>query len=305
MREFLAADDPRVRSYDFHNQEVIDRGRIRRLQPVLDAAAQRMAGALSGHLRQPAHISVVGTPEQVIWDEARGAIEDPTFIAAAAMVGLDGRLVLHFPVELGLFLVDVQLSGPGKEQPKRLELTDLEFSLLGTIADDMFSAFQSAIEVFFELGIAAVQKLRSSIYVRMGRPGETCLQVNMSLAVAEAPVRALTLYWPLTALHPILEAFDRLQREDERDRLQRSANVERRLLHLPVEVQVSYPPVQLTASEVLGLRVGDVIPMNMDKDDDRPNLDVIAGGQCIAKAVHVAHGKRLACTIASLKVEGT
>lgn len=294
--------DARVQAYDFRNQEVIERGRIRRLLPVLEASAQRIAGALSANLRQPVHITVDGF-DQKPWDDYRSEMEDPTFIAAAAMVGLDGRVALHLPVELVLALIEVELGGQGRGQPDRLVLTDLEFDLIGAMADDMFSAFQAAVNAFVEVGVAAVQKLRSSIYVKMGRPGEMCLQVQMSVTIADGEARRMYLYCPLPVLHPIIDAFERLQREDDVATPGRWVNAEKRLLSVPVEIQVAYPPIALTTTEVLGLRVGDVVPLHVDKDDRDAQLDIVAGGYCIGKGFLVAKGKRLACTVTSWREE--
>lgn len=298
----IPVGDSRVQAYDFRNQEIIERGRIRRLLPVIEASAQRIAGALSANLRQPVHITVDGS-DQKPWDDFRSEMEDPTFIAAAAMVGLDGRVALHVPVDLVLALIDVELGGRGKDQPERLVLSDLEFELMGSLSDDMFQAFHSAVNAFVEVGVGAVQKLRSSIYVKMGRPGEMCLQVQMSIAIADGEARRMYVYCPLTVLHPIIDAFERLQREDDVATAGRWVSAEKRLLSVPVEIQVAYPPIALTTTEVLGLRVGDVVPLHVDKDDRDAQLDIVAGGYCIGKGFLVAKGKRLACTVTSWREE--
>ncbi|MGH8981735.1 MAG: FliM/FliN family flagellar motor switch protein [Acidimicrobiales bacterium] len=298
----LPVGDARVRAFDIRNQEVIDRGRIRRLLPVIEASAQRMAGAFSANVRQAVHITVEGF-DQKSWDDFRAEMEDPTFIAAASMSGLEGRVALHIPAQLVLTLVDVQLGGKGKRQPDRLVLTDLEFDLLSVIAEDAFAAFQAAVNAFVEVGIGGVQPLRSSIYVKMGRPGEMCLQIQMSVSIADGEQQSMYVYCPLPALHPILEAFERLQRGDDSTKARRWMDTEKRLLTVPVEIQVAYPPIALTTTEVLGLRAGDVVPLHVDKDDRDAQLDIVAGGFCIGKGFLVAKGKRLACTVTSWREE--
>lgn len=298
----IPAGDNRVRTYDFRNQEAIDRGRIRKLQPVFEAAAHRMAGALSANLRQPVHMTVEGY-EQSPWEDYASSMEDPTFLAGAAVIGLDGRLIVHVPAELVLGLVEVQLGGKAEQQPSRLALTDLEFSLMSTLVDDMLAALPSAFDAFIEIGIGVVQKLRSSIYLKVGRPGEMCLMVQLNVAIGDGSPRSLRLCFPLTVLHPILEAFEKLQQDEGFDGGFRLANAEERLLLAPIDLQVAYPPVGLTTTELLGLRVGDVIPLHLDKDDRQTHLDVVAGGRRVGTGVLVEQGKRLACTITSWKEE--
>ncbi|MDA8311675.1 MAG: FliM/FliN family flagellar motor switch protein [Actinomycetota bacterium] len=297
----LPAGDPRVRPYDFNNQEVIERARIRRIQPVIEAAAQRMAGALSTQLRQPVHIALAGV-EQSPWVEFRQEMEDPTFIAVATVPALDGRIVLHVPVECANALVDVLLSGSGGPQPDRA-LSDLDVELIGALADDMFSGLEAAIESFFEFKIAAVQRLRSAVYVRVRRPGEACLKFAMDVEIGDCSPRTVHLYWPFSAFHPVLDAFDLLQREAEGARALRSMNVERRLLSVPVKVQVSYPSVKMGAAEILELRPDDVITLGIDALDKEPHLEIIVGGALLGRGRHVEVGSRLACTIAAWKEE--
>lgn len=151
----IAAGDQRVKTYDFRSQEAVDRTRIRKLHPVFEAAAHRMAGALSANLRQPVHMTVEGY-EQSPWEDYSQSMEDPTFLAGAAVIGLDGRLIVHVPAELVLAFVEVQLGGRGEEQPSRLGLTDLEFSLMSSLVDDMLASIPSAFDAFIEIGIGVV-----------------------------------------------------------------------------------------------------------------------------------------------------
>lgn len=298
----IAAGDQRVKTYDFRSQEAVDRTRIRKLHPVFEAAAHRMAGALSANLRQPVHMTVEGY-EQSPWEDYSQSMEDPTFLAGAAVIGLDGRLIVHVPAELVLAFVEVQLGGRGEEQPSRLGLTDLEFSLMSSLVDDMLASIPSAFDAFIEIGIGVVQKLRSPIYLKVGRPGEMCLLVQLNVSIGDRRQRTLHLCLPLTVLHPILEAFERLQQAEGFEPGFRLASAEERLQLVPVDVQVAYPPVGLTTTEVLGLRVGDVIPLHLDRDDRHAHLDVVAGGRPIGKGVLVEQGKRLACTITSWREE--
>lgn len=298
----IPAGDDRVRTYDFRNQEAVDRTRIRKLQPVFEAAAHRMAGALSANLRQPVHMTIEGF-EQAPWEDYAAAIEDPTFLAGAAVIGLDGRLILHVPADLVLALVEVQLGGGGDGQPDRRALTDLEFSLMGTLVDEMLAALPPAFDAFIEIGIGVVQKLRSTIYLKVGRPGEICLMIGLNVVIGDGQSRALRVCFPLTVLHPIIEAFERLQQAEEFESGFRLSSAEERLMSVTVDVEVAYPPVGLTTTEVLELRVGDVIPLHLDKDDRHAHLDVVAGGHRIGKGVLVEQGKRLGCTVTSWREE--
>ena len=63
-----------------------------------------------------------------------------------------------------------------------------------------------------------------------------------------------------------------------------------------MDLEVAYPSIGLTPTELLGLRVGDVISLHQDKEET-PSHDIVVGGVLFGRGVLVERGKRLACTI--------
>jgi flagellar motor switch protein FliM len=297
-----AVGDNRVGRYDFGRTEVIDRARIRRLQPVFDSMVHRVGGSLTASLRQAVQLEVTGL-EQMAWETYAGSLPDPTFLASALILPLEGRFVMHLPVKLVLHLLDVYLGGDGTEEPDRPTLTEIETHLIGNIADELFQAIPAAFHTFVELGLGVVQKFSSAIYVQTSRPEETCLVVELAISVAENTPQTFHLSIPMTALLPIVEAFERLQRVGGPDEPAVSDAGRNRLRDVPVEVQVAYPPISLTTNELLGLRVGDVVPLGHDSGADT-QFDVLAEGIPFARGVLVEKGRRLACTVTGQKVNG-
>jgi flagellar motor switch protein FliM len=290
-----------VGRYDFGRAEVLDRARVRRLQPVFETMAHRIGGSLTSNLRQAVQLEVAGL-EQMAWETYAGTLPDPTFLASAVVLPLEGRLVLHLGVDLVLQLIDVYLGGDGVEVLDRPGLTEIESHLIGPIVDELFLAVPAAFAAFLESGIGAVQKLSSPIYVQASRPEETCLIVELSIVVADNPARSFHLSIPMSALLPVVEAFERLQRIGGPDEPGGSDAGRARLHDVPVEVQVAYPPVPLTTTELLGLRVGDVIPLGFEAGSDTP-FEVLAEGIPFARGLLVEKGRRLACTVTSHKVD--
>lgn len=294
----ILPDAGRVKEYDPLRHDAIDRARLKRLHPVLDAAAHRMAGVLSATLRRPVQLAV-GEAEQGSWDEFRSEMEDPTLIMAASIFGRTGKIVLHIPVGVALVLVDVELGGDGEDQPDRLSLTDLEVSMVSSLAEEMLTNLQPSFDPFLEVGIGALQRYQSGHYVRPDRPGEACFRWPLTMAIGDGTPRSLWLYFPASLVLALLEALERLETGERTDNGGSWPSVERRLLSVSVDVQVSYPPIELTAAELLGVRIGDVIPLHLDKDDKRAQLDIVVGGKAIGKGIFVADGKHRTCAVTS------
>jgi flagellar motor switch protein FliM len=66
------------------------------------------------------------------------------------------------------------------------------------------------------------------------------------------------------------------------------------LHQVPVEISVRFGSVALTSSEIVGLEVGDVVPLNHPVDEP---LTVIVDGVDCYRAVSGRRGKRLACLV--------
>lgn len=294
----LERDDARVRRYEFERQEALDRSRVRHLQPVFEAMAHRMGSHLGASVRQPAHVTLAGI-DQVTWEEHAGALPDPTFLAAATLLPLEGRFVLHLPVPLSLQLVDVYLGGDGKSSPDRSKLTDIETRLVSDLADEMFASVPLAFNPFIELGLGAIQKASSPMFIQAGRPGEVCLRVELQVAVNDEQPHCVHLTISLSAAVPILESIERLQRADTSESAAPSAKIRERLLAVPVDLTVGYPPIGLSPTELLGLRPGDVIPLHHAEAEGESALDVMVGGVLFGRGALVEKGKRLALRLAS------
>ncbi|MDA8034661.1 MAG: FliM/FliN family flagellar motor C-terminal domain-containing protein, partial [Actinomycetota bacterium] len=74
-----------------------------------------------------------------------------------------------------------------------------------------------------------------------------------------------------------------------------------RLLSVPVEVKLAYPPIGLTPAELLGLRVGDVIHLAQCDPGTPQTLPLSLGEVPFGTGLLVEHGNRLACTIVTKK----
>ena len=71
-------------------------------------------------------------------------------------------------------------------------------------------------------------------------------------------------------------------------------HLEEAVADVPVELSVSFYTVSIASKEIIGLQVGDVVPLNHPVD--KPVTVSVGGIDCYA-AVTGRQGKRLACLI--------
>ena len=292
----VAADSTRARAFDLLRQETIERARLRRLQPVLETIAHRVGSSFTSAIRQPTHVEFVGF-EQKTWEEHSSMLPDPTFVSSAMLLPLEGRVVLHVPVPLVLTLLDFYLGGDGLAQPDRSQLTEIERALVSALTDIVWNEIPPPFATLLALSVGMAQNSSSALLLQVGRPGIICLVVELSVTIGDREPVSMSLSLPLTVLLPVLEHIEHHQSSEGMEGRVDRKEARRRILAVPMELKVSYPPIHLTPTELLGIRVGDVIHLDQEQGDGPFELDLVVQDTPFGTGVLVENGNKVACTI--------
>lgn len=294
MSDLSSTDSSRVvRAYDFEQHETLDRGRLRRLTPILEVASNRIAGALTSTLRTTMRVEV-GEFDQQRWEDYANALPQPTFLASATIVPMGGRVAVHVPLALAMAVVEVRLGGePSGAVPVR-PLSDIEQRLVNEFAETALSEAVQSLGLVVPMSVGVITSTSSAVFSQASNSPEVFLLVGLKLEIAEAAPLDATLCIPLSVLLPLLDALDRLDSEGA-DVLDSGADeVLERLLEAPLDVTVSFPDIVLSPEELLSLSVGDVIPLH--RPEGVP-LHLATAGVRLCEVVPTAQGKRLACLV--------
>ena len=289
----------RARPFDLRRQEAIERSRLRRLQPMFETVAHRLGGTLSSALRQPVRVELTEL-DQANWEDYAGSLPDPTFVSSTALLPHEGRCTLHIPSPLALLLVDYCLGGDGGSQPERSQLTDLELSLTGELAEGMWGEIPHPFASFASINPAMTSATTSALLVQVGRPGTLCVLARMKVSLGELTGFEIGLCMPANIVRSLIDQLERHHNHGALSGVDRD-EARRRLLAVPVELQLGYPAIGLTPAELLGLQVGDVIHLGSFEPDALRALPLTVGDVSFGTGVLVERGKRLACTILTKK----
>jgi flagellar motor switch protein FliM len=290
----------RIHAYDFYRQETVDRSRLRVLDPILETLSHRLSGATAAITRLGVKVTV-GDFDQIPWEEFATSQPDPTFVSTAIVAPLDGRLLVHIPVGLVLHLLDYHLGGDGTSVPEREQLTDIERALIRPMLDDWWAAFKGAFSTSMELHVTHIQQAASMLLLPVGRPGETCLIIPMSVDVNEQPIGECQFCIPIGALHTLLDQIE-AQQNNPTARVD-IAETQRRLRIVPIELKASYPAITLTTTELLNLKPGDVVTVREGTPDQNMLVDLVTGDVVVGTGSLVEIGGKLACTVTSKREE--
>lgn len=284
-------DGRRVRPYDFQQQEALDRGRLRRLNPVLEVLAHRIAGALTSTLRQSVRVEV-GELDQQRWEVYTGELPEPTFLCSATVTPFGGRIILHLPLAFSLALVELRLGGTAKgEQPQR-PLTEIEQRLVSEVAHQALSEMPPAFAPVLSMGLGALSSVSSSMFLQAVKPTEICLLIALRAEVGDVGTFDASLCLPITVLLPILDALERLDKVETAPETDASqGTIRQRLLETPVDAVICFPDIELSPEELLSLVPGDIVPLHHAQGAP---LLLRVGGVPFCNVVATNRGKRLA-----------
>ncbi len=289
-----AVENAHIRPYNPATQHRVIRERLHALDIINERFARHFRMSLFNLIRRTADITVDSVRYQTYSDFARN-VPVPTNINLMAMKPLRGTALVVFPPNLVFMVVDNLFGGDGRFLTKSegREFTHTEQRIIRRLLGLAMDAYQSAWKSVYPLEI---DYLRSEMQAKFANitssPNEIVINTVFHLEVGNLisefnivmpylmiePLRAL-LNGPLTDSHP----------EEERQWGKRMA---RELTHSEVELIADFTDIDLRIGQVMALKVGDVLPIELPdivtaRVDGVPVMNCEYGSQNGLRALHV------------------
>jgi flagellar motor switch protein FliM len=209
------------------------------------------------------------------------ALAEPIVLVRFRMAPLRGCGLLAIPTSLLGVLVQTACGGassPATPLAAR-ELSPIEVRLIQRFAAGMLAELEVAWAPVAAVECAVVRVEANPLFARIAAPEELVVQADLAIAGAGLPPATVSLVVPNGSLDPVrgrLQATGALD-DDDAPALDAAwaASLRERLLEVPVDVVVDLGAAALPMSRLLGLAVGDVIPLDTGREDPVP---VRAGG---------------------------
>jgi flagellar motor switch protein FliM len=281
--------------FDFRRPSKFSRDHARALQIVNETFARQFTTILSTTLRSVSQVAVASI-DHVSYDEYVRSSPDPSFLAILNVDPLPGAGILQLPLGIAMAAIDRLLGGNGEGSQPARALTDIESVLMRELLARVLRELDYAFESLAKVSTSIVQLEFNPQFAQIAAPSDMVVVATFDVRIGakEAPA---TLCLPFTALQPVLEqvAGHALFADRKGTDPQESARaVTAGLSRVPVDVAVRFSPVALTSSEILSLRVGDVLPL---RHPVSAPLSVCAADSTCASAVPGSKGRRLAFMI--------
>jgi flagellar motor switch protein FliM len=267
----------KISPYDFKRPERVGKEQMRSLQTMHESFGRNFGASLSALLRSIVELKLTSV-DQLTYSEFVFSLESPTCFNLINAAPLEGQLILDINLSLLFPIIDRLLGGGNAPAPpSRRPLTEIELRLVSRITDLFCKELKHAWENVVELDLSIDRVESNPQLVQIVPPNEVVVLSSFELTLGEAR-GMMNLCIPFNAIERI---STRLLSNSWVSYGKRSATPENiqqisgRLSRSLVEVVVDLADTNISTSDLIGLKVGDIIAT--EKDVQRPLVVSVEG----------------------------
>ncbi len=286
-------EDGDARQYDFNSEDRIVRGRMPTLEMINERFARYLRISMFNMLRRSAEISVGGI-QTLKFGEYIHTLFVPTSLNLIKMKPMRGTAILVIEPTLVFILVDNYFGGEGKFHAKieGREFTPTEQRVIHMFMEicfkDLVKAWEPVMPIEFEFTSREVNPQFANIV----SPTEVVVVSSLHVEL-EGGGGNVHMTMPYSMLEPIRELLDAGIQSDRSDVDERwSQALGDEIKSAEVEISATMTKTELTLQEVINLKEGDIIPIDMPE-----TVSVYAEDIPIFKATHGVHNGHYAIKI--------
>ena len=236
----------------------------RQLQSLHEGFAKSLATSLGTLVRSDVEVKLVGV-EQIRLGEFLAGLDNPTCLNVLKAEPLPGNLLLEIQPSILCPILDRMLGGGSSSPSVRRPLTEIELRLVGRITNLLCAEMRRAWATITDLRFAVVRVESSGRALHADASHDAVVRMRFDLMFGDRHGR-IHLCLPNKAIEPITDklAVD-LPAESHGETLPESARqIGHAVCASRAEVKVCLAETRITTSELIGLRVGDIITTRKD-----------------------------------------
>ncbi|WP_427982211.1 flagellar motor switch protein FliM [Agarivorans sp.] len=272
-----------VVEFDFSSQDRIVRGRMPTLELVNERFARHMRISLFNMMRRTAEVSINGV-QMIKFGEYVHTLFVPTSLNMVRFRPLKGTALITMEARLVFILVENFFGGDGRYHAKieGREFTPTERRiiqmLLKLIFEDYVEAWAPVMDVGFDYLDSEVNPAMANIV----SPTEVIVVSSFHIEL-DGGGGDFHIAMPYSMLEPIRELLDAGVQSDKQDTDQRwSSALTDEIMDVPVGLHTKLLETELTLRQLMELKAGDIIPIEMPETamlyvEDLPSFRVKLG----------------------------
>lgn len=258
------ADEHGARAYDFKSQDRIVRGRMPTLEMINERFARNFRISLFNLLRRSPVISVEAV-RMSKFNEYVHSLFMPSNLNICKVRPLRGSALIVCNPKLVFTLVDNFFGGDGRWHAKieGREFTATEMRVVHRVLEIVFKDLEEAWEPIFKVQFEFTTSEMNPQFANVVAPSEVVVVSSFQIEL-EGGGGELHVMLPYSMIEPIRETLDAGVQSDSNDRDERWINSLREEIRAStVTIDSSLAQTEITVRELLELRPGDVIPLDV------------------------------------------
>jgi len=251
--------------YDFKSPKRANRERLRALQNLHEGFAKRLAASLGTLVRSEVEVKLVGV-EQIRFGEFLAGLDNPTCLNLLKAEPLPGSLLLEIQPSILCPILDRMLGGGSSAPSARRPLTEIELRLTGRITNLLCAELRRAWASITDLRFEVVRVESSGRALQAVALHEPVVRMRFDLTFGDRCGR-MHLCLPNKAIEPIGDKLTidlPAESPGEGGASDSARQIGRAVRSSRAEVKVCLAETRITTSELIGLRVGDIITTRTD-----------------------------------------
>ena len=258
-----------ARSFDFTSQDRIVRGRMPTLEMINERFARLFRISLFNMLRRSPDLSVVGI-EMAKFGEYTHSLFVPTSLNMIRVKPLRGTALFIFEPRLVFSVVENFFGGDGKLATKieGREFTPTENRVIQLMVRQVFADLKEAWSAVLDLDFEYMSSEVNPHFANIVSPSEIVVVSKFKIEL-EGGGGNLHVTFPYSMIEPIRDLLDAGVQSDRVERDERwSISMREQIKEAPVELSSQLASARISLRDLMKMRAGDIIPINMPKTLD-------------------------------------
>jgi len=282
-----------VEPYDFRRPTTLAREHARVLEVAFDTFARQWGTQLTAKLRVRSEVTSHQV-QMMTYDEYASSLPATTAMVLCPLAGMTAKAVVQFPTWAAFVWVSHMLGASKVGSLPDRTFTPVEEALVRSIVEDALD------DLSYSFGSLLVDEVTvggfqyDSQFAQVAAKSDSMIVATITIGVGNR-VASGTMAIPARALLPQLGDDDA-----SRTTLSPRELVHQQLAAVPVDVALRITPVTVRPADVLGLAVGDLLPL--PHPQHRP-LEITVDGVPVGSAAVGANGSRLAGVVVSVTTD--
>jgi flagellar motor switch protein FliM len=259
-----------ARPYDFTRSEISTRGRLPGLEVILNDFSRRLQSMFASQLGKSVDVSYDGM-EVVAYGTLIQSLPLPASIHVVRLEPLRGMKILVVEAGLAFAMIELFFGGTGSKVPKveARDFTPIETTFLGKFVERMLKGMEESWQSIIPLKGRYIRSELNPYLLNVAGTGDAMIlstyTVNMS------PISGTILFaLPLSAIEELRDQLKSgVQLSDNPENVGLFNRAIQPLLNVELDVQAVVDVIDMSLGEIMGLRPGDIIQLNV------PGLDEV------------------------------